>query len=155
MLCDDTVGTVDYLRGDRCVSVLLATDCLLWYTCTGGCAMELEPLALEPPTLTTLNIFTTLNILTTAIICTTLATHHLLTTLKVLTKKILHTGNTRPSCTCVIQEYRFYTISLSKYHGWCQYHKSTSIGSKKVLKKVKKCQYGQKWSKPFKKGQKR
>ena len=30
-------------------------------------------------------------------------------------EKISHTGN-----TCVIKEYRYYTISLSKYHGWCQ-----------------------------------
>ena len=45
-------------------------------------------------------------------------------------KKIPHTGNTRPSCTCVIQEYQFYTISLSKYHGCCQYHKSMSIRDK-------------------------
>ena len=27
-------------------------------------------------------------------------------------KKIPHTGNTRPPRTCVIQEYRFYTMSL-------------------------------------------
>ena len=37
--------------------------------------------------------------------------------LGMLLKKILHTGNTRPSRTCVIQEYRFYTMSLSQYHG--------------------------------------
>ena len=49
--------------------------------------------------------------------------------------KIPHTGNTRPSCTCVIKEYRYYGISLIKYHGWCQYHKSMSIGSKTVFKK--------------------
>ena len=30
--------------------------------------------------------------------------------------KIPHTGNTRPSRTCVIQEYGFYTMSLSQYH---------------------------------------
>ena len=42
-------------------------------------------------------------------------------------QKIPHTGNTRPSCTCVIQEYRYYTMSLSQYHGCCQYHKSMSI----------------------------
>ena len=41
--------------------------------------------------------------------------------------KISHTGNTRPSRTCVIQEYRYYTMSLSQYHGCCQYHKSMSI----------------------------
>ena len=35
-------------------------------------------------------------------------------------KKIPHTGNTRPSRTCVIQEYRYYTMSR-------QYHKSISI----------------------------
>ena len=41
--------------------------------------------------------------------------------------KILHTGNTRPSRTCVINEYRYYTMSLGQYHGCCQYHKSMSI----------------------------
>ena len=43
-----------------------------------------------------------------------------------LKKKIPHTGNTRPSRTCVIQEYQFYTMSLSQYHGCCQYHESLS-----------------------------
>jgi hypothetical protein len=43
------------------------------------------------------------------------------------TKKIPHTVNTRPSRSCVIQEYRYYTMSLSQYHGCCQYHKSMSI----------------------------
>ena len=42
-------------------------------------------------------------------------------------KKIPHTSNTRPSCTCVIQEYRLYTMSLSQFHRCCQYHKSMSI----------------------------
>ena len=32
-----------------------------------------------------------------------------------------------PSCMCVIQEYRFYTMSLSQYHGCCQYHESIFI----------------------------
>ena len=41
-------------------------------------------------------------------------------------EKIPHTGTTRPSRTCVIQEYRFYTMSLSQYHGCCQYHESLS-----------------------------
>ena len=47
--------------------------------------------------------------------------------------KIPHTGNTRPSCTCVIQEYWYYTMSLSQYHGFfntmspCVYHESMSI----------------------------
>ena len=57
-------------------------------------------------------------------------------------KKIPHTGNTRPSRMCVIKEYQYYTISLSRYHGWCQYHKSMSIGSKTIKKNVKK---GQEW----------
>ena len=64
-------------------------------------------------------------------------------------KKIPHTGNTRPSCLCVIKEYRYYTISLSKYHEWCQYHKCMYLGSKRFFKKsrkVKNSQYGQKWS---------
>ena len=42
-------------------------------------------------------------------------------------EKIPHTGNIWPSCTCVIQDYRFYTMSLSQYHGCCQYHDSLSI----------------------------
>ena len=36
-------------------------------------------------------------------------------------KKIQHTGNTRTSHICVIQEYRFYTMSP------CQYHEYISI----------------------------
>ena len=51
-------------------------------------------------------------------------------------RKIPHTGNTRPSRTWVIKEYRYYTISLIKYYGWCQYHKPMSIGSNTL----KKCQ---------------
>ena len=39
----------------------------------------------------------------------------------------MHTANTRPSRTCVIQEYRFSTMSLSQYHWWCQYHESMSM----------------------------
>ena len=35
-------------------------------------------------------------------------------------KKIPATGDTRPSRTCVILEYRFYTMRLSQYHGCCQ-----------------------------------
>ena len=42
-------------------------------------------------------------------------------------RKIPHTSNTRPSCTCVIQEYRFYTRNLGQYHGCCQYHESMFI----------------------------
>ena len=64
-------------------------------------------------------------------------------------------GNTRSSYMCVIKEYRYHTISLSKYHGWCQYHKSVSIGSKRFFfkrsRKVKNGQYCKKlliWSKP-------
>ena len=41
--------------------------------------------------------------------------------------KILHMGNTQPSCTCVIQEYWYNTMSLSQYHGCCQYHESMYI----------------------------
>ena len=41
--------------------------------------------------------------------------------------KILHTGNTRSSRTCVIKEYQYYTMSLNQYHGSCQYHESMSI----------------------------
>ena len=33
--------------------------------------------------------------------------------------KIPHTSNTQPSRTCVIQDYRFYTMSLIQYHGCC------------------------------------
>ena len=46
-------------------------------------------------------------------------------------KKIQHTGNTLPSRTCVIQEYRYYTMthgmSISQYHGCYQYHESMYI----------------------------
>ena len=42
-------------------------------------------------------------------------------------RKILHTGNTRPFCHCLIQEYRYYTMSLSQHHGWGQHQKSISI----------------------------
>ena len=42
-------------------------------------------------------------------------------------KTIPHTGDTRPSCMCLIQEYRYYTMSVSQYHGCCQYHESMSI----------------------------
>ena len=42
-------------------------------------------------------------------------------------KKILPTGNTRPSRMCVIQEYWINTMSLNQYHWCCQYHESMSI----------------------------
>ena len=42
-------------------------------------------------------------------------------------EKILHTGNTLPSCMCVIQEYQYYTMSLSQYPGFCQYPESMSV----------------------------
>ena len=45
----------------------------------------------------------------------------------VIKNKIPHTGITWPSRTSVIQEYRFYTGSLSQYHGCCHYHESLSI----------------------------
>ena len=38
-----------------------------------------------------------------------------------------HTNNSWPSCMCVIQEYRYITISLGQYHGCCLYHESMSI----------------------------
>ena len=44
---------------------------------------------------------------------------------RITCNKILHMGNTRHSYTCVIQEYRIYT--MSQYNGCCQYHESTSI----------------------------
>ena len=51
-----------------------------------------------------------------------------------ISKQIPHTGNTRPSCTCVIQDYRFYTMSLGvntmgvlNTMSPCLYHKSLSI----------------------------
>ena len=48
--------------------------------------------------------------------------------LRIITlEKIPHTGNTRSSCVCVIQEYWYYTMSLSQHHGCCQHHKSISI----------------------------
>ena len=53
-------------------------------------------------------------------------------------------GNTWPSRMCVIKEYQYYTISQSKCHRWCQYHKSMSIGSKTVNKQ--KIKIGQEWS---------
>ena len=37
------------------------------------------------------------------------------------------TGNTQPSCICVIQKYRFYNMSLSQYHWCCQYHEFMCI----------------------------
>ena len=40
---------------------------------------------------------------------------------------ILHMGNTRPSCMCVIKEKQYYTNRLSQYHGCCQYHEFMSI----------------------------
>jgi hypothetical protein len=44
---------------------------------------------------------------------------------------------------CVVKEYRYYTISLSKYHGWCQYHKSHVKKGQTSSIKVKN---GQEWS---------
>ena len=57
-------------------------------------------------------------------------------------KKIPHTGNTWPSCMCVIQEYRFYTMSPSQYHGCCQYHESIYIQRVLKLPEVSKGQRG-------------
>ena len=44
-----------------------------------------------------------------------------------LFKKIPHMGNIGHSCMNVIQEYRFYIMSVSQYHRCCQYHESMSI----------------------------
>ena len=38
-----------------------------------------------------------------------------------------HFGNTRLSHTCLIQECQFYRMSLSKWHGCCQFHESMSM----------------------------
>ena len=54
-------------------------------------------------------------------------------------------------------------LNTGRYHGWCQYHKSLSIGSKcfvffygqekqRKVNTVNNCQYGQNWTKT---GQKR
>ena len=43
------------------------------------------------------------------------AQHHSTFDLKIKIK-ILHMGNTMPSCMCVIQEYQFFTMSSSQYH---------------------------------------
>ena len=42
-------------------------------------------------------------------------------------QKILYTDNTQPSHTCVMKEYIYYIMSLSQYHGCCQYHESIYI----------------------------
>ena len=65
----------------------------------------------------------------------------------------MHTDNTWSSRTCVIKEYQYYTISLSKYHGRCQYHISVTIGSKAVQKKRSRPEKNH--SKKVKIGQKR
>ena len=36
-------------------------------------------------------------------------------------------ANTWPSCTCVITDYQYYTMSLSQYHWCCQHHDSMFI----------------------------
>ena len=41
--------------------------------------------------------------------------------------KMPHTGNNRPSHMCVIKGYSYYTMSLSQFYGYCQYHESMSI----------------------------
>ena len=56
--------------------------------------------------------------------------------------RLMHTGNTRTSCMCVIEEYRFYTMSLSQYNGCCQYHETISIPS------MSPCQYHESMSIP-------
>ena len=62
--------------------------------------------------------------------------------------KIPHTGNTRPSRKCVIQKYRYYTMSLSQYHGCCQYHKSMSIPWV-FANTMSPCLYHESMSKPW------
>ena len=44
-----------------------------------------------------------------------------------LQQKILHLGNTRLSCMCVIKENHYYTNGMRQYHGCCQYHEFMSI----------------------------
>ena len=63
-------------------------------------------------------------------------------------EKIPHTGNTRPSRKCVIQKYRYYTMSLSQYHGCCQYHKSMSIPWV-FANTMSPCLYHESMSKPW------
>ena len=43
-----------------------------------------------------------------------------------------HTANNRPSCTCVIKEYQYYTISLSKYQKKVKEGQEQPIRSKVV-----------------------
>ena len=69
-------------------------------------------------------------------------------------KKVPHTGNTWPSRTCVIKEYQYYTISLSKYQRCCQYHKSMSIWSKTVQTGQKTVKNGNKTEETVRGGQK-
>ena len=59
----------------------------------------------------------------------------------------LHTGNTRPSRTCVTQEFRYYTMSLSQYHWRCQYNKSMSI-TWVLTNTMSPCLYHESMSKP-------
>ena len=59
----------------------------------------------------------------------------------------MHTGNTGPSCTCEIQKYRFYTMLLSQYHGYCQYHESMSI-PRGFFNTMRLCQYHESMSIP-------
>ena len=47
--------------------------------------------------------------------------------LLIMRGQIPYTGNTRPSRTCVIQEYRFHTMSLCQYHWCCLFHDSMSL----------------------------
>ena len=62
--------------------------------------------------------------------------------------KIPHTGNTRPYCMCMIQDYWFYTMSLSQYHGCCQYHESLSIPYV-LVNTMSPCQYHEPLSLPW------
>ena len=49
---------------------------------------------------------------------------------------------------CVIPEYQYYTMSLSQYHGWCQYHKSMSIPWV-FANNMSPCLYHESMSKPW------
>ena len=55
-------------------------------------------------------------------------------------EKILHTCNTLPSHTCVIEEHWLYSMSLSQYHGSCQYHEFMYI-TWVLVNTMSPCQY--------------
>ena len=63
-----------------------------------------------------------------------------------------HTANNRPSRTCVIKEYQYYTISLSKYQKKVKEGQEPPIRSKMV--NTVKNRWRKKRSKKVKNGQK-